>query len=148
MCKLIFYSFYKNICLYIIELWFAIYSAWSGQVIFDRWTIGLYNMLFTAAQPIAMGVFERNCSQTIRREYPTLYPKGRDLFNMKSFCLWTANSILHSVLLFWITFYIVGDGVIWINGKEGGYLVLGNCIYTVRLVISRFPHFRFSGKYR
>lgn len=28
MCKLILYSFYKNICLYVIELWFAIYSGW------------------------------------------------------------------------------------------------------------------------
>lgn len=26
--KLILYSFYKNICLYVIELWFALYSAW------------------------------------------------------------------------------------------------------------------------
>lgn len=38
--KVILYSFYKNICLYIIELWFAIYNYWSGQVLFDRWTIG------------------------------------------------------------------------------------------------------------
>lgn len=28
MCKLILYSFYKNVCLYVIELWFAIYSGW------------------------------------------------------------------------------------------------------------------------
>lgn len=40
MCKLILYSFYKNICLYVIELWFAIYSGWSGQVLFERWSIG------------------------------------------------------------------------------------------------------------
>ncbi len=38
--KVILYSFYKNICLYIIELWFAIYSYWTGQVLFERWTIG------------------------------------------------------------------------------------------------------------
>ena len=38
--KVILYSFYKNICLYIIELWFAIYNAWTGQVLFERWTIG------------------------------------------------------------------------------------------------------------
>ncbi len=38
--KVILYSFYKNICLYIIELWFAIYNFWSGQVLFERWTIG------------------------------------------------------------------------------------------------------------
>ena len=40
VAKVILYSFYKNICLYIIELWFAIYSYWSGQVLFERWTIG------------------------------------------------------------------------------------------------------------
>jgi phospholipid-transporting ATPase len=34
--KVILYSFYKNICLYIIELWFAFFSAFSGQTIFDR----------------------------------------------------------------------------------------------------------------
>lgn len=28
ICKLILYSFYKNVCLYVIELWFAIYSGW------------------------------------------------------------------------------------------------------------------------
>ena len=38
--QVILYSFYKNICLYVIELWFAIYSYWSGQVLFERWTIG------------------------------------------------------------------------------------------------------------
>ena len=38
--KVILYSFYKNICLYIIELWFAFYNYWSGQVLFERWTIG------------------------------------------------------------------------------------------------------------
>ena len=38
--KVIVYSFYKNICLYIIELWFAIYSYWTGQVLFERWSIG------------------------------------------------------------------------------------------------------------
>lgn len=59
MCKLILYSFYKNVCLYVIELWFAIYSGWSGQILFERWTIGLYNVFFTALPPFAMGLFDR-----------------------------------------------------------------------------------------
>ena len=44
--KVILYSFYKNICLYIIELWFAIYNAWTGQVLFERWTIGKYTFKY------------------------------------------------------------------------------------------------------
>lgn len=45
MCKLILYSFYKNICFCMIELWYAIYSGWSGQILFDRWSIGLFNVV-------------------------------------------------------------------------------------------------------
>jgi len=39
--KVILYSFYKNICLYIIELWFAFFSAFSGVTIFERWSIAM-----------------------------------------------------------------------------------------------------------
>ncbi|GBP79171.1 Phospholipid-transporting ATPase IA [Eumeta japonica] len=69
--KLILYSFYKNICLYVIELWFAIYSAWSGQILFERWTIGFYNVIFTALPPFAIGLFDKLCS-------PEIMMKGRD----------------------------------------------------------------------
>jgi phospholipid-transporting ATPase len=33
MSQFILYSFYKNVTLYMIELWFAYYSAWSGQIL-------------------------------------------------------------------------------------------------------------------
>ena len=36
--KLIYWSFYKNICLYIIELWFAKASYWTGQTLFESYT--------------------------------------------------------------------------------------------------------------
>ncbi|CAG7734664.1 unnamed protein product [Allacma fusca] len=135
MCKLIFYSFYKNICLYIIELWFAIYSGWSGQIIFERWTIGLYNMFFTSAQPIAMGIFDRKCSQEIRMRFPMLYKPAYNSFGLKIFFMWVGNSILHSVMLFWLSRYIVGDGAVWSTGRDGGYLVLGNFVYTYVVVV-------------
>lgn len=43
MCKLILYSFYKNICLYVIELWFAIYS---GEVLWKKRVIKFNNSTF------------------------------------------------------------------------------------------------------
>lgn len=70
---MILYSFYKNICLYLIELWFAIYSAFSGQTIFERWTIGLFNVAFTALPPIMIGLFDRPLSDQIMLSYPGLY---------------------------------------------------------------------------
>ena len=55
IAKTILYSFYKNITLYVIELWYAIYNYWTGQVLFERWTIALYNVLFTLLPPVAIG---------------------------------------------------------------------------------------------
>ena len=38
IAKLIYWSFYKNICLYIIELWFAKSSYWTGQTLYESYT--------------------------------------------------------------------------------------------------------------
>ncbi|XP_058545448.1 phospholipid-transporting ATPase IB-like isoform X3 [Neofelis nebulosa] len=44
--KCILYCFYKNVVLYVIELWFAFVNGFSGQILFERWCIGLYNVVF------------------------------------------------------------------------------------------------------
>merc|ERR1719402_280064 len=134
--KVILYSFYKNITLYIIELWFAIYNYWSGQVIYERWTIGMYNFFFTSLPPLALGLFDMNCTAKTRETYPSLYHSSQksELFNHRVFWKWMGNSIYHSVLLFWIPMFSMRTGVTWSSGHSDGYLVLGNTVYTVVVV--------------
>lgn len=36
-----------------------IFPLRSGQILFERWTIGLYNVFFTALPPFAMGLFDK-----------------------------------------------------------------------------------------
>nr|XP_012138292.1 PREDICTED: probable phospholipid-transporting ATPase IA isoform X4 [Megachile rotundata] len=137
MCKLILYSFYKNICLYVIELWFAISSGWSGQILFERWSIGLYNVVFTAAPPLAMGLFDKVCSAETHLAHPALYATkntGESSFNIKVFWIWIANALIHSSLLYWLSLMVLKEGVIWSNGRDGGYIMLGNFVYTYVVV--------------
>ncbi|XP_062560434.1 probable phospholipid-transporting ATPase IA isoform X3 [Armigeres subalbatus] len=136
MCKLISYSFYKNICLYVIELWFAIYSGWSGQILFERWTIGLYNVFFTALPPFAMGLFDKVTSAEQMLKEPRLYEPSQSakLFNVKVFWYWIANALVHSMILYWLPMWSYQGDVIWGNGRDGGYLVLGNIVYTYVVV--------------
>ncbi|XP_043668540.1 probable phospholipid-transporting ATPase IA isoform X2 [Vespula pensylvanica] len=137
MCKLILYSFYKNICLYVIELWFAIYSGWSGQILFERWSIGLYNVVFTAAPPLAMGLFDKVCSAETHLAHPGLYATkntGESSFNIKVFWVWIINALIHSSLLYWLPLMVLKQDVVWSNGKDGGYLLLGNFVYTYVVV--------------
>ncbi|KRY77044.1 putative phospholipid-transporting ATPase IA [Trichinella pseudospiralis] len=136
MAKLILYSFHKNICLYIIELWFAVLSAWSGQTLFERWCIGLYNVVFTAAPPLAIGLFDRTASAATMLKYPTLYKlsQSKEAFSVKIFWLWIFNAIYHSVLLFWLSKLTFAQDVAWPNGRTGGLYMLGNCVYTYVVV--------------
>lgn len=131
--KLILYSFYKNVCLYVIELWFAVYSGWSGQILFERWTIGLYNVLFTAMPPFAIGLFEKFCTADTMLRYPQLYKASQSskLFNVKVFWIWILNALLHSVFLFWMPMMLFHSEAIWGDGKTSDYLLLGNMVYTV-----------------
>ncbi|XP_065288785.1 probable phospholipid-transporting ATPase IA isoform X6 [Dermacentor albipictus] len=136
MCRLILYSFHKNICLYVIELWFAAVSGWSGQTLFERWSIGMYNVMFTAAPPLAIGLFDRTCSAEVMMKYPALYKSSQNAegFNAKVFWVWIIDAIYHSIVLFWLTMLGVKQDVAWANGRDGGYLMFGNMVYTYVVV--------------
>lgn len=102
--------------------------------VFRKGFSGLYNVLFTALPPLAMGLFDKSCSAEKMISYPQLYKPSQsgELFNIKVFWMWIINSLVHSALLFWLPVLATQHDVLWINGKEGGYLVIGNAVYTVR----------------
>ncbi|XP_054754666.1 probable phospholipid-transporting ATPase IA isoform X2 [Lytechinus pictus] len=135
--KVILYSFYKNICLYIMEFWFAIVNGWSGQILFNRWAIGIYNLVFTALPPFAIGLFDRNISVESMKRFPQLYKSSQnaEYFNSKVFWMWTLNSVFHSILIYWFVVTSMQQDVAWGNGKAGDYLVAGNMAYTCVLVV-------------
>ncbi|XP_012505325.1 PREDICTED: phospholipid-transporting ATPase IB-like [Propithecus coquereli] len=83
--KCILYCFYKNVVLYVIELWFAFVNGFSGQIIFERWYISLYNVLFTSLPALTLGIFEQCCSQRSLLKYPQLYTISQtgEIFNTK-----------------------------------------------------------------
>jgi len=69
-------------------------------------------------------------------KYPALYKPSQnaDLFNVKVFWVWILNSLAHSVLLYWLPLFAAEKDVIWSNGREGGYLLLGNIVYSYVVV--------------
>uniref|UniRef100_A0A7M4EQT2 Phospholipid-transporting ATPase n=1 Tax=Crocodylus porosus TaxID=8502 RepID=A0A7M4EQT2_CROPO len=93
IAKCILYCFYKNIVLYIIEIWFAFVNGFSGQILFERWCIGLYNVMFTAMPPLTLGIFERSCQKENMLKYPELYKTSQNAldFNTKVFWLHCLN---------------------------------------------------------
>lgn len=76
---------------------------------------------------------ERTFSEFFACRNPRLYEQFQSarLFNVKVFWIWIGNAMIHSIILYWMPMYAYFGDVIWSNGREGGYLVLGNMVYTV-----------------
>ncbi|XP_069058332.1 phospholipid-transporting ATPase IB [Pleurodeles waltl] len=134
--KCILYCFYKNVVLYIIELWFAFVNGFSGQILFERWCIGLYNVIFTALPPFTLGIFERSCSQESMLRFPELYKitQNADGFNTKVFWGHCINALIHSIILFWFPLKVLEHDAVFTNGQVTDYLFVGNIVYTYVVV--------------
>ncbi|XP_040196428.1 phospholipid-transporting ATPase IB isoform X2 [Rana temporaria] len=134
--KCILYCFYKNVVLYIIELWFAFVNGFSGQILFERWCIGLYNVIFTALPPFTLGICERSCSQDSMLRFPQLYKitQNADGFNTRVFWGHCINALVHSLILFWFPLKMMEQDAVFPNGQVTDYLFVGNIVYTYVVV--------------
>uniref|UniRef100_A0A493TFQ9 Phospholipid-transporting ATPase n=1 Tax=Anas platyrhynchos platyrhynchos TaxID=8840 RepID=A0A493TFQ9_ANAPP len=134
--KCILYCFYKNVVLYIIELWFAFVNGFSGQILFERWCIGLYNVIFTALPPFTLGIFERSCTQDSMLRFPQLYKttQNADGFNTRVFWGHCINALVHSIILFWFPMKVLEHDAVFTNGQGIDYLFVGNIVYTYVVV--------------
>lgn len=74
--KVILYSFYKNITLYMAQFWFTIFNGFSGQTFFERNTLTAYNVAWTLLPIVALGVFDKDITDRMLLAHPQLYQTG------------------------------------------------------------------------
>lgn len=132
----ILYSFYKNICLFLILFWFTFASGFSGQILFERWSMALYNVAFSALPPLAIGLFDRVCSEAYCMKHPSIYCGVQEVypFNLAAFLRWLSNAVFHSLILFLVPAAAFHTDVVYGNGQTASLLVLGSSVYTFVVV--------------
>ncbi|GBF61555.1 phospholipid-transporting ATPase [Trichophyton mentagrophytes] len=133
--KTILYSFYKNIVLYMTQFWYAFENSFSGQVIYESWTLSLYNVLFTVLPPFAMGIFDQFISARLLDRYPQLYQLGQKgtFFKMHSFWSWVGNGFYHSLVAYLLSRQIFKNDMPTSDGTTSGLWVWGTALYTAVL---------------
>ncbi|CDR00454.1 unnamed protein product, partial [Oncorhynchus mykiss] len=118
----------------LVQLWFAFVNGFSGQILFERWCIGLYNVIFTALPPFTLGIFDRPCSQQNMLRFPHAiqdHPRMLRAFNTKVFWGHCINALIHSIILFWFPLKVLEHDSPFNNGHGTDYLFVGNMVYTV-----------------
>jgi phospholipid-transporting ATPase len=137
LSKLVLYSFYKNISLYLIQLWFAFDNGFSGQTIFESWVQSSYNVLFALMQPVALGLFDQFVSARMLDRYPQLYRLGQrsEFYNNRTFVAWIGNSFFHSFLCYFLMKWMTGDSVILSTGRTSNIWLIGAILYSINIVL-------------
>lgn len=138
IATLICYIFYKNSIICFAQLWFGIYSGFSGQPLFLEWAFQLYNVSFTALPILVFAVLDRDIDFDVLFDHPLIYKatSNGQLFNFKVFWKWMLLSLVQSVILFGCTFasYAVfsAEG----DGRIHGLWSMGIVLYTVIVIVT------------
>ncbi|KAI8801118.1 hypothetical protein BJ742DRAFT_838872, partial [Cladochytrium replicatum] len=132
LSKVILYSFYKNITMYLIQLWFTLNNGFSGQTLFESWILASYNVVFAVFQPIAIGIFDQYVSARMLDRYPQMYRSGQysEFYNHRSFWSWIINSFYHSLLIFYFFAWMYDESAILPDGRNANHWLLGSMVYT------------------
>ncbi|KAI4112384.1 MAG: hypothetical protein LQ345_006461 [Seirophora villosa] len=130
--KVILYSFYKNIALYMTQFWYSFQNAFSGQIIMESWTLSFYNVFFTVLPPFVMGIFDQFISARLLDRYPQLYQLGQKgvFFKMHSFFSWVLNGFYHSLLAYILFELVWYYDLVQSDGKVAGHWVWGTMVYS------------------
>ncbi|ETW75063.1 P-type ATPase [Heterobasidion irregulare TC 32-1] len=136
LSKLILYSFYKNIVLYMTQFWFSFFNNFSGQIAYESWTLSLYNVVFTVLPPLVIGVFDQFVSARILDRYPQLYMLGQQnaFFTKTAFWLWVLNALYHSVVLFGFSVILFWGDLKQATGLDSGHWYWGTMLYLAVLL--------------
>ena len=140
IAKLVVFSFYKNMSLYLTQFWFCIHNMFTGQSLYDSWALAFYNLAFTAFPVMALAVFDRDVeSQRLTHvsQFPELYKDGIEnrFFNTYEFWTYTVNAVAHSLLLFYLPLLCLANMVDPTFGWDLGIACHGITAYTCVLLV-------------
>jgi phospholipid-transporting ATPase len=111
-------------------------NGFSGQTIFESWTLTFYNVIFTFFPPFAIGVFDQFVSARLLDRYPQLYMIGQrgEWFSIRTFWAWIVNGFYHSAIGYVASVYFFINDGIQSNGQTSGHWVWGTTLYTAMLI--------------
>lgn len=134
--KVILYFYYKNTALFITQFWYSFQNAFSGQVIYESWTLSFFNVIFTALPPFVLGIFDQFVNARLLDRYPQLYQLSQKgiFFRRHNFWSWVGNGFYHSLILYFVSQFIYWKDSPQSDGRLAGHWVWGTSLYTAGLV--------------
>ncbi|XP_064638514.1 phospholipid-transporting ATPase IF-like isoform X2 [Lineus longissimus] len=149
LATLVQYFFYKNIAFITAEVYYACFSSFSQQSVYESIYLMFYNTTFTALPILVFGLFEQHISQEALLRKPELYKeiRGNSRLSPMQFLKWNLNGLWHSLVCFFGVYLLFGDEVsISPDGKmygvwSFGTIVVHAVVFTVNIKLGIEAYF-------
>jgi magnesium-transporting ATPase (P-type) len=133
------YIFYKCSMVVWTQLFFGVYSGFSGQFLFLDWAFQFHNVAYTALPIFALSIFDKDLSPELLESTPELYQKtrGKAFFSMQLYWGWMLMGFGHAAISFYIPWYayeVSPSG--FSNGASNSVWLSGLAVYTVLVIIA------------
>ncbi len=117
------FMFYKAALLSFSNFFFGSVSAFSGQQFFSDPLLQLYNVLFTAAPIVVLGIFDKALPADVQDNNPAVYREAKGKrFRPIVFAGWIGRSFLHSLIAFMVPYLVVTmDGNDILGGSDSAF---------------------------
>ena len=118
---------------------FLFFSKWSAQILYDKSSLTLYNLLFTMAPPFALcllaGNQEEKQNSILKNPRQFRLTQESQHFNLYTVGWWIVQAVLHSLVIFAGAFFFLGHENLWGNeGRTLSFLGFGQYVYTFVLI--------------
>jgi magnesium-transporting ATPase (P-type) len=137
LSRLILYSFYKNMAFSMTQFWYAFYSAFSGQTLYDSWLLAVFNVTSSAVPIMVFALFDQDIDRATALAHPRLYASGprEEAFNRTLLVKWLAAAVLHSLAMFFLPLYLLESEILGPSGRTAGLWTQGFVGYTCAIVV-------------
>jgi len=136
------YSFYKNMAMFIVQLWYAIFSLFSAQTLYDGIVMAVFNVIITFLPPFFYALFERDMPEEAILANPGAYRqvmRGDHSFSILNFSYWVLSAAWHSVVIFFYTYFLYGaSDIIHTNGRSVGFWEVGTTTSSIGVMTVAF----------
>lgn len=151
---LICFNFYKNVLLVVPLFYYGMFSAFSGQLLYNLWTYQLFNIMFCAMPIVIYAVFDIEIPHSELQSNPKFFKLGLHgkLFSTSIFWFWVLEAFVQGLIIVLISVFTLcmtsGDRKygqvenIWVAAK----LIFGLVVFLVNIKVYLFSysHYWFS----
>jgi len=137
LSKLMLYCFYKQVVFNLPLYFYSVSAGWSGQSVYEPWSMTVFNMLFTALPIMFFALLDQDVPAWAVLQRPELYKTGHSCyyFNGSVMLYWMLSGIWHAVCILWVVQGTYSDVTDHRGHTNSTCYDMGVVIYTIIILV-------------